>query len=317
VSMMVTASLTSFAFSWRSVLNAVRGTRTSVGAPSTEETHEVPRRLFVMGLVAALMLATAAQVAIFPIEWWMAMIAVLFTFLLAVVAGRVSGETGITPVGPMGKVTQLLFGVIAPGNAAANLMSANVTGGAASQCADLLHDQKTGLMIGASPRFQTLAQFFGVLAGSLGGAAAYLVLIPDPKGMLLTQEWPAPAVAAWKAVAEVFSEGIETMPEKAPKAILIAGILGIVLAIGEKVLPKKAATWTPSPASIGLALVIPAYYSISMFLGGLIAVVLTRAVPRWSARFLIVIAAGLIAGESLAGVGLAVESAISYVTGGG
>ena len=33
----------------------------------------------------------------------------------------------------MGKVTQLAFGIISPGNVASNLMAANVTGGAASQ----------------------------------------------------------------------------------------------------------------------------------------------------------------------------------------
>src|SRR5690606_17321381 len=126
--------------------------------------------------------------------------------------GRVSGETGITPVGPMGKVTQLAFGVIAPGNPAANLMSANVTGGAASQCADLLHDLKTGHILGATAKLQAFGQVMGSLAGAVVGSAAYLALIPDPKRQLLTAEWPAPAAAAWKAVAEVFMKGLEAMP---------------------------------------------------------------------------------------------------------
>jgi uncharacterized oligopeptide transporter (OPT) family protein len=53
--------------------------------------------------------------------------------------------------------------------------------------------------------------------------------------------------------------------------------------------------------------VVPAYYSIMMFLGGVIAWLLGRRFPRWSARFLVVIASGLIAGESLAGVAFALE----------
>ncbi|MEM9073609.1 MAG: OPT/YSL family transporter, partial [Myxococcota bacterium] len=246
---------------------------------------------------------------------WIAVLGVLLTFVLAIVAARVSGETGITPVGPMGKVTQLIFGVISPGNVAGNLMAANVTGGAASQCADLLHDMKTGALIGASPRFQALSQGFGILAGALIGCAGYLVLVPDPAGMLLTDEWPAPAVAAWKAVAELFREGLDAMPTMAPEAIAIAGGIGIFLAILEKALPKKIAFWVPSPSSIGLAMVVPALYSISMFLGGLIAWGLGKRIPKWSKRFVIVIAAGLIAGESLVGVGIAIYETITGVSG--
>ena len=172
-------------------------------------------------------------------DTFVATVGVILTFALAIVAGRVSGETGITPVGPMGKVTQLGLGAMDPGNAASNL-GPNVTGGAASQCG-APHDFKSGLMLGAVPKYQIYSQCFGVLAGSVFGSAAYLVLIPDPKKMLLTEEWAAPAVAQWKAVAEVFSEGIEAMPEGALTAFIIAGLLGIVMALLEKLLPKKVA----------------------------------------------------------------------------
>ena len=320
VAMMVTASLTSFAFSWRSVVNAIRGTRKAVDAKESVEdqadTHEVPRSIFLAAIVVALVLATATQVALFDIVLWAAVIGVLFTFVLAIVAARVAGETGITPVGPMGKVTQLLFGVLTPGSAAANLMAANVTGGSSSQCADLLHDMKTGALIGASPRFQAFAQVFGVLAGALAGSWAYLIIVPDPKKQLLTDEWPAPAVAAWKGVAEIFAKGIETMPTGAMMAMAVAGGIGVVLAVMEKV-QAPWAKWVPSPASIGLAMVIPAWYSISMFLGGFLALVLTKKLKSWSARFLIVIASGLIAGESLAGVGLAIQKTLEFAAGGG
>jgi uncharacterized oligopeptide transporter (OPT) family protein len=207
----------------------------------------------------------------------------------------------------MGKVTQLTFGVVAPGDVTSNLMTANVTGGAASQCADLLHDMKTGLMIGASPRYQAIAQSAGVLAGALAGSAAYLVLVPDPGKMLLTAEWAAPAVAQWKAVAEVLTKGLEHMPTGSGLAMAWAAGLGIALAIAEKILPPKVRTWVPSPASIGLAIVIPAWYSVSIFLGGLLGLVAFRFARTWAQRFVTVLAAGLIAGESLTGIGLAVQ----------
>jgi len=39
---------------------------------------------------------------------------VLLTFFLVVVAGRATGETDITPTGPISKITQLTFGAIKP-----------------------------------------------------------------------------------------------------------------------------------------------------------------------------------------------------------
>jgi uncharacterized oligopeptide transporter (OPT) family protein len=190
-------------------------------------------------------------------------------------------------------------------------MAANVTGGAASQCADLMHDLRTGNMIGAKPGYQFVAQCSGALAGALAGSAGYLLLVPDPSKQLLTDEWPAPAVASWKAVAELFMQGFSALPSSAIQAMIIGGLAGIVLAVLEKTLPKSVRPWVPSPASLGLAFVIPAYNAISMFIGAMFGATLQRVVPNWTARFLIVLASGMIAGESLTGVGLAIEKIVS------
>jgi uncharacterized oligopeptide transporter (OPT) family protein len=307
VAMMVTASLTSFAFSWRSFAAAFRGG----GGGGSEESGDVPRSWFLGGMAVALVGSVVLQTALFDIAPHVAALGVLLSFVIAVVAARVAGETNVTPIGPMGKVTQLLFGVLTPGQVAPNLMAANVTGGAASQCADLMHDLKTGWLIGATARYQAISQLCGALAGALLGSAAYLLLIPDPKGMLLTEEWPAPAVATWKAVAEVFARGIDAMPTGAPLGILAGGLAGIALALGDKLLHPRVRRWLPSASAIGLAFVLPAYNSISMCLGAVLVALLGRWVPSWSARFAVVVASGLIAGESLAGVGIALEGMLS------
>lgn len=316
VAMMVTAALTSFSFSWRSMLRAFTGSKDSSGATDPAAKYDVPKRIFLVAVIAALLISVVLQASLFDVGLVVAIVGVLLTFALAIVAGRVSGETGITPVGPMGKVTQLTLGGIDPGNATSNLMAANVTGGAASQCADMLHDLKSGLMLGAVPRLQVLSQAFGVFAGAVCGSAIYLVLIPNPKEQLLTAEWAAPAVAQWKAVAEVFSQGLDAMPTGAMTAFMIAGAVGIVLAICEKVLPKKVVRFVPSPAAMGLAFVIPAYYSISFFIGGLLVLIAGKVAKTWTARFAIVLAAGIIAGESLAGVGDAILKVINGLAGG-
>lgn len=302
VTLMVSSSITSFLFSLRALAG---GLRPSAAPGSVQDPEDVPRRWLVRGLLAALVLSVVLQKSLFQVPISTATLGVLLTVVLVIVAARVSGETGITPVGPIGKVTQLVFGVLAPGAPAANLMAANVTGGGSSQAGDMLHDMKTGLILGASPRQQAIGQAAGVLAGSLAGSAAYLVLIPDPKTQLLTPDWPAPAVATWKAVAELFMRGFEAMPEGASLAILAAAGAGVVLALLEKLLPKAAVRFVPSASSVGLAMVLPAYNGLSIVFGGLLAWAADRMAPAWSTRFRIVIASGLVAGEGITGFGLA------------
>src|SRR6516164_8987310 len=116
---------------------------------------------------------------LFHIQYWMGLIAVLATFFLVVVSARATGETDITPVGPLSKITQLTFGALAPGNISTNLMTANISAGATSAAGDLLTDLKSGYLLGANPRQQFLAQFFGVFAGALIIVPVFFILIPD------------------------------------------------------------------------------------------------------------------------------------------
>lgn len=317
VAMMVCAALVSFSVSIPGIIRGFRRSTEPKGDDSTNNVESkgamvgVPGWLLLLGFVLATIGTTIAQVTIFGIEPQMGLLAVLLTFVLAVVAARVSGETGIPPIGALGKVTQLTFGAINPTNVTENLMTANVTGGAAGQCSDLLHDLKAGKLLGASVRAQAVAQFLGVFVGSVAGSAAYLVLVPDPAAMLLSKEWPAPAVATWKAVAELFRDGIEAAPAGALAALIVGAAVGITLAILHRVLPEKRAHWCPSAVSFGLAFVIPAFNSISLFLGAVTATIAARFAPEWSRRFVLPIAAGLVAGESLAGVASALVTLIS------
>jgi putative OPT family oligopeptide transporter len=252
-----------------------------------------------LGLSLASALVVIAQVMIFDIHWFIATLAVPVAFLLATVASRVVGETGIPPIGAIGKVSQLSTGVIAPGETTANLIGANVAGGAAGQSADLLNDLKVGHMIGTPPRSQIAAQCFGVLTGSVIGSIVYLRLIPDPASMLVTEEWPAPAVATWKVVAETLHNGFGALPVSALLAVAIGSGVGIA---GAWLQHRRAPRWLPNIPAFGLAMVIPASISITMFFGSLVGKLLERYQPSLAQRFLIAAASGLIAGESLSGV---------------
>ncbi len=301
VALMVSASLTTVVASW---WRRHKGDHDADDVFAGHNDAGIPRHWFLTSAVLALLIAVAAQAVLFDIAIVAGAAAVLLSFGLAVVAARVAGETGITPIGAIGKVTQVAFAWISPANVTNNLMAANVTGGATDQCADLLHDFKAGLMLGAQARLQMLAQVFGIAAGALAGSAAYLVLIPDPQSMLITSEWPAPAVATWKAVAEVLQQGLDTLPVAVMPAMVLAALIGVLLAwlaAGR----GHLARWLPSAPALGLAFVIPAWNAISLCLGAVLAAVIARYARRWTDRFLLALAAGLVAGESLAGIATA------------
>jgi putative OPT family oligopeptide transporter len=314
VAMMVCGSITSFAFSWRSILAAL--TPAAAGAPTVVDPGAIPRNALLGVGLAVLVFSSFFQIYLFDIKPWLAVLAVLLSFVMALVAGRVTGETNVTPVGAMGKVTQLTFGILDPSNVSSNLMAANVTGGAASQCGDLLHDLKTGSMLGSWPKHQAVSQAVGVVAGAIVGCAAYMILIPDPKGMLLTDEWAAPAVATWKAVAEVFANGVSAMPPGTQPAMLAGAIVGVVGTILEKTLPKNVVRYMPSTVSVGLAFTLQVYTAISFAIGAILMELLRKVAPEWTNRFGIAVCAGVIAGESLVGAGDALIKTFTSMFGG-
>lgn len=295
VSLMVAATLTNFLYRSIDYLKSANG---NLG-------QYIPlllNRNAGIGLATAVVITVTLQILMFDISLFMALLAIPMALILATVAARVVGETGIPPIGAIGKVSQLGFGVADPGNMVTNLMTANIAGGAAGQSADLLNDFKVGHGIDASPMKQAIAQCFGILTGSIVGVVVYVNLIPDPQSMLLTLEWPAPAVATWKAVAQALSQGVSSIPPTAQVGMVIGAAIGLGMGVLEILAPKKWLRFLPSAPALGLAFVIPASISMMMFLGALLAWVFTKRYPHLSVKFLITAAAGLIAGESIVGV---------------
>ncbi|HEY6867002.1 MAG TPA: OPT/YSL family transporter, partial [Candidatus Eisenbacteria bacterium] len=201
------------------------------------------------------------------------------------------------------KITQLTFGAISPGNITTNLMTANITAGATSHAADLLQDLKSGYLLGANPRQQFLAQFFGVLAGGLVVVPVYFILIPDVS-MLATEKWPAPAALVWRGVAELLAKGVGSLHETARIGIVVGAVLGIVLPLLEMALPRWK-KYIPSPTGLGLAFTINGFNAISFFIGACLAAGFKRARPKLAATYTVPVSSGIIAGESLMGVAIA------------
>lgn len=315
--LMVSASLAAFAFRWRMVARAfaslARVFRRGGAAEDPLASVEVPSRWFAIGLAASTVACVWMQHAWFGVPIGLGVVSVAAAFLLSVVAARATGETNVTPIGAMGKITQLLFGVLLPGNAAANLMTATVTAGAASHSADLLMEVKTGYLLGGAPRKQFWAQMLGVLAGAVVCVPVYFVVARPEK---IGKELAAPAAIAWASVAKLLKDGAGNLPKLALPAIAVAAALGVVLAILDELAARATArataagekegpAWTafvPSATGLGIAMVIDFHDSFAMFVGAAIAWWLARRHAVANERYTVSVASGFVAGEGLMGI---------------
>jgi putative OPT family oligopeptide transporter len=305
VACMVTSGLLSFTMQWRSALRAFGSlgkvfSRDKSRTVDELDSIEVPISWFIAGQLFSLVGLAWLAHASFHMPYWQSVVAVLLTFLLALVACRVTGETDTTPIGPMGKVTQLIFGILSPGNMNINLMSANITAGAASSSADLLTDLKSGYLLGANPRKQFLAQFAGIFSGTLVTVLCFQVLVPDAS-LLGSKQFPAPAAQAWKAVAEVLSKGIGSLGAVKAWCIVVGGLIGIILPLLSKLFPKYE-KWIPSAAGFGIAWTFHWFTGFLFFLGALVGYAIEKKMPKQSEEFTFPVASGIIAGGSLMAV---------------
>ena len=202
----------------------------------------------------------------------------------------------------MGKVTQLTFGALNPNNINVNLMSANITAGAATSSADLLTDLKSGYLLGANPRQQFLAQFSGIFVGTVASVLTFAVLVPDAQ-VLGTDQFPAPAAQTWAAVAIALGQGLSSLGSVKLWLIFAGGAVGAVLTLAPVLLPKYQ-EYLPSASAFGLAWVFNWYYGLLFFMGALVALLIERRKPKLAKEFTLPVASGVVAGGSLMGVAL-------------
>jgi len=305
-SLMTSAALMNFFLGWRTIARAFSGLSGMLGgrrkaADDPMERIEVPGSWFVVGVLLTALLVLILNDRTFGIPILLGSIAILSTALLSVVASRATGETDTTPLGALGKITQLLYGVLMPQNIAANLMTANITGSSAATSADLLTDLKSGYLLGANPRKQFLAQLLGVFSGTLVATWGYYQLVPNPQA-IGGDKFPAPAAQIWKAVAEILAKGFHALPQYAGWAMLVGALLGVGLTLLEKTAPPRARRWVPSPVGFGMAFTFQGYTAMAFFLGGLLAWIFEKRSPKAADVFTIPVASGFIAGETLMGV---------------
>jgi uncharacterized oligopeptide transporter (OPT) family protein len=305
--LMVAYGLVAFALGFRTIGRALSNLRRAADAAADDPASgvEVPMAWFVVGTSVTGVLVVVLAWLAFDVPLHYGALAVFMTFFLALVACRATGDTDITPIGAMGKITQLTYGVLIPQNYAANLMTASITASASGESADLLNDLKSGYLLGAHPRRQFVAQFLGIFTGAVASVLCYFVVVPD--ATVLTgragspPQFAAPSAQQWRAVAELFRVGIGNLHPLAREGIAIGLFAGTALAIVEWLFPK-ARRWLPSATGVGLGMILPVATSVSFVLGACLAWAFERVDKRQADRFVIPVASGLIAGESICGV---------------
>jgi len=304
VAIMVSESLMALVMAWKTFVNAfkrpVAGAEPS-GNVAEDPASAIPNRWWILGLAGASVVTIVLAWHVFGIAPHLTVVAIAMSSILAMVAVRSTGETDWNPIGGMGKVTQLVFGALSPGTVTTNLMAAGITGAGASQAGDMMQDLKTGYLLGASPRKQFIAQLVGIGAGVIACVPIYYLFDAAFDIGASGSTLEAPAAHAWKAMAELLSEGLDAMPKNAAWAALIGMIFGGSLPIIRKLFPKIA-PYTPSGLAIGLAFLIQPKYFVTMFVGAMLFVGWKRSRPDQAERFMYPVACGLVAGEGLMGV---------------
>jgi len=259
------------------------------------------------GLTA--LLAAAAAVALgvgpFGLSPLQALFALGLAVPLAAVCARAAGLTDFSPAGDVGQLA-LATTALATGAAPVPAVGAGqVTAGAAAQAAVSLWSLKAGQVLGASPRRQGLAIAIGAAAGALLAVPVY-GLLAQAHGVG-TAALPAPGALPWKAIATAAGSGLSAVPAGALQAAGVALLAGALLELASR---TSAGRFLPAAGALGLGFLVPAAFTAAMGAGALLGAAWRAAQPARADRHGPLLAAGAIAGESLAGLTAAAIQAL-------
>lgn len=267
VAMMTAASVLAFFAKPGLLTGAFRGLwrRQRGGAgPDPLRDIELPMRVFVVGIPVVGGAVVLLAHWFFGVKLWLGVIAIPLVFVFTVIGVHATALTSIIPTGAMGKLTQLTYGLLAPGNIQTNLMTAGITAEVSANAANLLSDIKPGYMLGAKPRQQAMGHVLGILAGALVSVPVFYLVFLHAGVAGMFQQYQMPAAKIWAAVAEVLTQGLSKLPESARWAALFGVLIG--LALETLRLLTRNRFWL-SGVAVGLAVVIPFNACFSLFLG--------------------------------------------------
>lgn len=308
VAMMTTASLYSFFARPEIILSAFKRKPKEVKSKEIDPLDKIELPLWVSFIGIPIIGAITVWMghAWFGVEWWLGLIAIPLVFVFTLIAVNSTGLTAITPGSALGKLTQVTYSMLAPGQVATNLMTAGITSEVSLNSSNLLMDIKPGYMLGGKPRHQAIGHVLGIFAGGLVAVPVFYMLFNNDISLFTSEKLPLPSATVWKAVAEVLTIGLAALHPTAQLAAFVGGVLGIVMAYMDQ---KTKGKFPISAVGVGLAFVLRFTDSFMMALGALFFWVIGRLAKNKSSvtyRAFIdnqeTMAAGVIAGGSIIGL---------------
>jgi len=273
------------------------------------------------------------EIETFGISAFMAIIMVVFGFLFSAVAGYMAGLVGSSN-NPISGVTiatilfsslmllMLMGSAVGSQGAAAAILIGAVVCCAAAIAGDNMQDLKAGHVLGATPYKQQIMQMIGVIA-----AAVAIPLVLDllnaaygfgPKTAENPDALAAPQATLMQSVAEgVFIGNL-------PWTIISIGMgMGVVIIVIDRLLAASGSSFRVPVLAVAVGLYLPFELDSAIMFGGLIAFAVERFHLRQSkldkkfdhearltsARAGLLFASGLITGEALIGILMAIPIA--------
>ena len=265
---------------------------------SKDKEREIPLKVVLWGIFAFAILIWLLPVI--PVNFAGAVLIIIFGFLFAMVSSRMVGLVGSSnnPVSGMAIATLLvaafllkMMGTTGTEGMVAAICIGTISCIISAMAGDTSQDLKTGYLVGATPLKQQIGEIVGVIAASVTiGGVLYLLNAAWGYG---SSELPAPQATLMKMVVEGVMEG------NLPWNLVFVGVsIAVVVEIlGIPVLP------------FAVGLYLPIHLSVPIMAGGLLRFFYEKREEKVKERG-ILYASGMIAGEGLIGILLAVFALI-------
>ncbi len=248
----------------------------------------------------------------------MALAAFLFSSVAAYMAGMIGSSSnpvsGVTIATIMIAALLLVFfmGAGHPAGPAAALVIGAVVCCAAAMGGDNLQDLKTGQLVGATPWKQQVMQVVGVVTGALVLVPVLSLLqakygIGEP-----TSSHPHPLSAPQATLMASLTRSVFGAGLPWP-LVGLGAVIGILIILADRRQELRGSAVRLPVLAVALGIYLPLKLSATIFLGGVIATLANRRMSggQESSQGGLLFAAGLITGEALMGIMLAIPIALA------
>ncbi|MDJ0940797.1 MAG: OPT/YSL family transporter [Woeseiaceae bacterium] len=286
------------------IRSAVRSMQKASQVESALSNDEMPIKLLYFAVVgAAILLCVMAVSSVETVSIGrgiaMALLGTLWIWMAGIILSEAIGRTNWSPLSGMTLVGITLLIVLTQGLERGDSIVAAIMVGAAtcvamSQATDLMLDLKTGYLVGATPRMQQMGQFIGAWLGPI--VVIFVIFALHEAYGMGSDRLPAPQAAALASTIDGIMGG-DVPAQKYAAGAVMGGVLSALMGgLG---------------ITVGLGFYLPFYIVLTYSLGTLARELTDRFKGKsWSEQVGIPIAAGLIVGEALVGVGDAIRNVL-------